>query len=342
MLPTIEDWRAMDATDQTNTIKKLGANLPGEFVFQSLSEFELGGIANRVAFFSNNDALFAFIPGGTVELGFDANCWLPNPDEKESWRDTAEEYGIQATTQEHLASVTKSRRRTTIQPLLVETMAREVGWQPIAENDPRVRETFEVVSAGRSRSFTISHGDDQVRAYIADNASIVTEQIIEDLTHSTLSKALAENGFRCPSMDEWEYLCSAGALTLFRWGDHAPCDRYPTDLSIEEAKWRRLWVASGGQLPYPEAGFVSDWTYHTRPNAFGLILAHNPYKQELVHEENMTRGGDGGCAICGGAGFFAGWLPLASAFWDQDFCLLDGEGRISPGYTIGRRVFELK
>jgi hypothetical protein len=30
-------------------------------------------------------------------------------------------------------------------------------------------------------------------------------------------------------------------------------------------------------------------------------------------------GGDGGSATCGGSGFFAGWLALATAYRDADF-----------------------
>ena len=55
--------------------------------------------------------------------------------------------------------------------------------------------------------------------------------------------------------DEWEYICGAGAETLFRWGDHVPCDCYPTDVSPAEAAWRREWVLSAGTLAYPEGGF---------------------------------------------------------------------------------------
>jgi hypothetical protein len=30
-------------------------------------------------------------------------------------------------------------------------------------------------------------------------------------------------------------------------------------------------------------------------------------------------GGDGGSAACGGAGFFLGWLPLATSYRDDTF-----------------------
>jgi len=56
----------------------------------------------------------------------------------------------------------------------------------------------------------------------------------------------------------------------------------------------------------------------------------------------MTRGGDGGCMICGGAGFFVGWLTLATAYFEPHACQRDPAEPISPGYTIGRRVLPLR
>jgi hypothetical protein len=153
---------------------------------------------------------------------------------------------------------------------------------------------------------------------------------------------LADATFRFPTSDEWEYACGAGASTLFRWGDHVPCDRYPTDVSPAEAAWRRLWVFSGGKLERPAEGFASDWEFHRQPNAFGLQMASDPYKYELLAEPGIFRGGDGGATICGGAGFFAGWLTLATAYFEEYACGYDPAEPLMPGFTIGRRVLELR
>jgi hypothetical protein len=56
------------------------------------------------------------------------------------------------------------------------------------------------------------------------------------------------------------------------------------------------------------------WDIHERPNLFGLRIAMNPHPVDLVADGPHALGGDGGCNICGGAGFFLGWLPLATAF----------------------------
>jgi uncharacterized protein (DUF1697 family) len=64
--------------------------------------------------------------------------------------------------------------------------------------------------------------------------------------------------------------------------------------------------------------------------AFGLLIASNPYNCELVAEIGVTRGGDGGCTICGGAGFFIGWLTLATAYFEEHSCKHNPTEPVSP------------
>ncbi|HEX8201926.1 MAG TPA: hypothetical protein VF590_15730 [Isosphaeraceae bacterium] len=115
----------------------------------------------------------------------------------------------------------------------------------------------------------------------------------------------------------------------------------PTNVSPAEAAWRRRWVLSGGTLEPPPGGFPPDWDLHRRANAFGIHIASDPYKSELLAEPDTTRGGDGGGTIRGGTGFFVGWLTLATAYFEEHACRRDPQDLITPGYTIGRRVLPL-
>jgi hypothetical protein len=139
----------------------------------------------------------------------------------------------------------------------------------------------------------------------------------QGVTLSRVVAVLARGGFRPPTSDEWEHACAAGSRTLFRWGDGCPTGCYPVD------------------PPHRRRG-ASDWNPHRQPNAFGLQLPSTGYEMELTlaadSKEVIPRGGDGGSTTCGGAGFFAGWLCLASSFVASD---LKGEwGQV-------RRVFPL-
>jgi hypothetical protein len=133
-------------------------------------------------------------------------------------------------------------------------------------------------------------------------------------TLDDVNKRLQRQGMRLATCDEWEYACGAGANTLFRWGDDTPPDFYPTDTCADDRELKRAWALSLGKLRYEEP--PPGWDLHTRPNLFGLRIADDPYRWDLVADDPWRLGGDGGTATCGGHGFFLAWLPLASAFRD--------------------------
>ena len=101
-------------------------------------------------------------------------------------------------------------------------------------------------------------------------------------------------------------------------------------------------MLSAGRLEYPPEGFASNWDYHRRPNAFGLFIASDPYKYELVAEIGTTRGGDGGCTICGGTGFFVGWLTWPPPISKDIPASTIRRSRCAAGYTVARRVLDLR
>lgn len=135
------------------------------------------------------------------------------------------------------------------------------------------------------------------------------------LFHHSVAERIARWGeFRFPTSDEWEYACAAGARTLFRWGNDTPA------LSIP-----RIGTPTSRQ-----------WQKHLQQNAFGLFIARNPYHWEFCQEPGIMRGGDGGSAWQVGAGAFATWLTLASAFY-QAF-----EQQDKPFYGVYlRRAYSL-
>jgi hypothetical protein len=102
----------------------------------------------------------------------------------------------------------------------------------------------------------------------------------------------ASLGVRPASPDEWEYACGAGARTLFRWGEDTPDNDYPS-------------ARAAGP--------------HQEPNLWGLMIGRDPYRHEWTTEPGIVCGGDGGGAVCGGSGFFLGWLTLATAYRDKQF-----------------------
>lgn len=336
---SLERWDGISEAEQTRMARQVAGQLPAGFAFLEVRRFRLGEQQHTIALYQRGTATFALIPGGAATLGHDPDRgWEPEPAERESWRFTAKEYGIRRTIQRHVARATLRPRRVELPPLLVETAAGEQGWESVGIDDAEVQQVLR--EYGTQSEVTVCRNGVSTRVRRDPNGTVVAERSLAR-THAQLAALLAADGFRYPTSDEWEYLCGGGATTLFRWGDHAPCDRYPTDISPAEADWRRRWVVSGGTLEYPEEGFPSDWDLHRRPNAFGLYIASNPYHSELVAEVGTTRGGDGGCTVCGGGGFFVGWLTLATAYFEEDFCRHDPDEPVMPEYTVGRRVLPL-
>lgn len=331
------------APERERIANSLAKQLPSGFRFDALRQHEMGGFSNNVAFFLDGDGqTFALIPGGEVRIGYDANRpWEPNPDELASWNESAEEWGFAESINDYIASVTLRPQSVTLRPFLVETVSKEVGWTPLDLDDPDVKSLVRDLPRQQGNYESSLHQGDRVIRVRRDTKGNLTAELAQNPTWDSLSTDIATSGFRFPTSAEWEYACGAGADTLFRWGDHVPCDRYPTDLSPEEAEWRRDWVLSQGELERPKEDFQWDWDHHKRANAFGIAVAHDPYKLELVAERNITRGGDGGCMICGGAGFFVGWLPLATSYFDKQSCEVDPEYGIPVGYAVARRVLPL-
>jgi formylglycine-generating enzyme required for sulfatase activity len=122
-------------------------------------------------------------------------------------------------------------------------------------------------------------------------------------------------GLRLSTPDEWEYACGAGASSLFRWGNSTPDAVYPV---------------SSTDGP------------HTEVNLWGLKIGQDPYNHEMTSVPEIVCGGDGGTIVCGGNGYFLGWLTLATAYRDAWFgsWLLSDEGYLDE--ILVRPVISLR
>ena len=349
--PDLAAWAALSSARKETFSRRFARELPRGFAFTGVRRHELEGVSGEAAHFTGPDgAAWVLVPGGEVRLGFDAAGWAPTAEEAEDWAELVEEYaevpgsGPTADLRERVAEVTSRPRTVSVPSLLVEVAVRELGWRAAEIFCDEERDAAAALDERPDATVHVYRDDRHVRVRRAADGSHTAEEGTE-LTAASIAAAVRADGFRHPTADEWEHLCGGGARTLWRWGDHAPTDRYPTDRSPAEAAWRRDWVLSGGALPHPPGGFEDTWDLHRRPNALGLHIAADPYRNEVVEDGAGavvgTRGGDGGCAICGGEGFVAGWLPLATAWCDPDFCDAARAFGFSVGFTFGRRVLEL-
>ncbi len=134
--------------------------------------------------------------------------------------------------------------------------------------------------------------------------------------------ALKQGPFTLATEDEWEYLCNGGARTLFRWGD-------TLDRPILEE------IFSTGSV---SARDEKKSDVLQQANMLGLFIAYDSYKCELIDHSAYTKGGDGGCSLCGGDGaIFV--LPCYTAFYRHR---AGGQNRyLSKHYYCYRRIIRL-
>ncbi len=357
-VPDLAEWDRLPVDDQRRIATTVSRSQPDRFRGADLREHELGAARHRLPHFLIENAEFVLIPGGIANLGFDPREWTATPDERESWEKTAAELGLADDVRSYLPSILSPPRTVRIAPCLVEVSPREVGWEPAADDDPHVRELLQPVElpaylpesmrasiakrmSARPRT-TGHYSRDEVLRVVqhADGTVQASRNVLRH--HSDVIRHIENGGFRLPTADEWEYFCGGGTSTLFRWGDHVPCDRYPSDVSPEEAKWRLKWLIADGDLAPPPDGFRPDWDLHLRPNAFGLSIATSSRGPELVQQPGRRRGGDGGASACGGEGFLKGWLPLATAWCDALSCDRDPQDPIFPSIPVARRVLSVE
>ena len=88
------------------------------------------------------------------------------------------------------------------------------------------------------------------------------------------------------------------------------------------------------------------------PNFFGLSIAYDPYKMEIVEDDDdyVFKGGDGGCNICGGYGDFLGYLPCSPYYTQEhmnsinilDDCIVNEyDDELDGDFNFYRRIIRI-
>jgi formylglycine-generating enzyme required for sulfatase activity len=235
---TLADWARMSDATAKAECEALARALPHGLQLDELAAHAYCGRKHRVARFSRREpdgvAHLVLVPGGEATLGFDGQEFMPTPQQMDSFADSAEALGIGQSIGEHVDAYTSARRTIDVAPLLVEIEARNVGVEPVGADDPVLAE----LRAGLKGSARVEYSD----GYIVDRRGAWYRR---PTSAADLQAALAADGLRLLTSDEWEHACGAGTSTLFRWGDDCPADFYPTDTSAKDRRQSTAWVLSG-------------------------------------------------------------------------------------------------
>jgi len=341
---SVLDWSRMSDGVARRECEALARALPHGLEFEDLKTHDYCGRTHRIAYFDGKEGgdlvQFVLVPGGEVSLGFDGTDFKPSNCQIESFAESATEYDLGPSITQFVDTQTSPRRTACVPPMLIEVVAQEVmPLEPVAEHDAIFARLQDEYPQGRTVE---DHGDSLGEdSFIVKRDSDGTLQVSRRpaTTLTVVEERLQKWGMRLPTCDEWEHACGAGAATLFRWGDETPIDFYPTDTCAEHRALKTAWVLSGGKLVYEAP--AAKWDLHQRLNLFGLKIANNPYQSDLVADGPRALGGDGGCNICGGAGFFLGWLPLATAFRNPYETRIELHQNVADDYHRLRRAISI-
>lgn len=282
-----------------------------KFEFVEIHEHTFVGRTERIALFRHDGQEFVLVPGANASIGFDVRKFKPTKEQQESFRAVRALLIERWTLKQYLTRFMTIPRSVAVGPILVERSPRTASKGPIDEADPQllvlIKEAKDVdpedESDGRIKSRDETEG--KVGLILSEDGTHQAWRVRNQVTHAQVLTELEEQGFRLATSDEWEYLCGGGATTMFRWGNEHPFFKYPYE-RLEQM--RRF-----DQTDLPD----EDFTLNREPNCLGLSIATDTYNTELVAEPGIVRGGDCGGMVCAGAGYFLGWIPIATAFCDD-------------------------
>lgn len=293
----LEGWSLLSDRDARRLASEIAQRMGCELV--ELGSREQADRPISVALFRRGASLYALVPGGRVEVGYDGGRFVPTPDQLASYVSSSEEAGLPPSINEYVNTMTSERRMVEIPSLLVAVDAYEAGLTRVDPDHPqiaeclagwrRIQDKLRNVRRQQSEPTRRIEWHGKARVHLDLTGSITDAWLINVPTLADETARLAADGKRLLTPDEWEHACGAGSHTLFRWGDDCPTDRNPMD-----------------DVPGP----------HQQANAFGLNIAQDPYRDERTSEPAIVCGGDGGSLCHHEAGMFVCWLTLATSYRD--------------------------
>lgn len=291
------------------------------FTFSHFEYFEKNGLKNNTAIFLYDYSEFVFVPGAkNITLGWD-NSILEMDDRIESdIKKGINDFGIEGfDLPSYLKESTSPIRKAILSPMLVERTVKEIGWEK-KDIDELYQFKDEIEELRKESHHTVIYNK---RLKLIKVGNQIVAYTYDKIGYTELIKKVeSEVGFSLPTEDEWEYLCGGGKTTLFPWGN-----------SFDFEKMNLKHFETQPNEPYTLE----------QPNHFGIFIAFDPYKYEVVKSPYMLKGGDGGCNICGGLGVIMGYLPVSTYF--RGYNGIDDEleykNEIGGEYTSYRRIFRL-
>ena len=279
------------------------------------------------AIFKYKESEFVFVPGDTVTLGYEGlpkNLSDESLEQLKYFSENPNEF-----LEEYIKDNFSKVREVTIKPMLVERNLQTVAWKKsnLEELKDYDIELLNEYNKFKSEDYNRLTLDETARfTKIENNIEI---ELYDNITYDELCHNLKDEDFSLPNLDEWEYLCGGGCRTLFPWGDDID---YNMNLFY--------YTKKGNKYDLEE------------PNFFGLSIAYDPYKMEIIEADELTfKGGDGGCNVCGGFGEFLGYLSCSPYYIQKpigainivDDCIVNKcDNELDGDFNFYRRIVKIE
>ena len=282
------------------------------------------------AVFKYKESEFVFVPGDTVTLGYEGlpkNLSDETLEALNSCLDETED--LNTVLGEYIRDNFSKLREATIKPMLVERDLQTVAWrksnlEELKNFDSDLLKDYNEFKNSDYNKLTL---DETARFTKVGND--IEIELYDDISYEELCENLKDEGFSLANLDEWEYLCGGGCRTLFPWGD---------DLDYN---MNLLYFSKKDNDKYDLE----------EPNFFGLSIAYDPYKMEIIEADELTfKGGDGGCNICGGYGDFLGYLPCSPYYTQKpvgainivdDSIVNEYDDKLDGDFNFYRRIIRI-
>lgn len=316
-----EKYEKLPERERQALLASLAERHPG-LALKRFARFERFGRSTDTAVYALDGSEFVFVPGDTVTLGWDSFADGFDEATRQDVDETLGAFDIEDG-EAWIGSLMSPVRTVTVPPMLAERKLREIGWTKASPGDEAIAERwkaqidlFENASTNR---LTI---DKRLRLDRSEGFTVL--ETYTPVSYEALLQSLHSHGFSVPTEDEWEYLCGGGSRTLWRFGDSFDYDM---------------------QLKHFHAPERNDMPYDLeQPNEFGLHIAYDPYKYEVVDGACFLKGGDGGSLICGGTGMAIGYLPTATYYrhsYMGEATKAGYKADIGGDYTFYRKILRI-
>lgn len=289
--------------------------------FRELCKFSRWGQSCTTGVFEKCGREFVFVPGDTITLGWERFTVGMDQENIAELDEVFSEWGIDCTPEEFIGESMAPVRQVTVGPMFVGRRLEKIGWESVSMDDPRITahpewlESLQRWADKGGQSLEISqtvrfeHDDGGWHAWLCHPTTYQKFRL----------SLLWEVTATLPTPDEWAYLCGGGCRTLFPWGDGMDYTMNLYHFEDPEANGR----------PYDVE----------EPNFFGLSIAYDPYRRELVDGGDLTTcGGDGGRYICGGMGPLIGYLPCSPHYKPE----VRDDDRIHSDFDFYRPVIRIQ